>query len=268
VWIVRIADLSLKYIFSNILFRFLYLIMSCGTLSQYVYAQEVDSVRDATVTQEATPLVEATEEQEEPDIPPKFFSGVEVWIDYGKLLTLPTKFENKYEGGVNLRFFERMIIAGEFGYATIDPLKAYDNALYYTVNGHYYRAGLDYYMELDPKNFYYVGIRYGSSQFEDRGQFLIDSEFWEDYQDEFGSSDLQATWYELVFGTETILRIGTPTSKIHIDKLFLGWKFRFRILAKFENREVPSVYTIPGYGRTFDKTVPALNFYLKYRFGR
>jgi hypothetical protein len=161
-----------------------------------------------------------------------------------------------------------LVLAGEFGYAVLDPLKAYDNALYYTVEGMYWRAGIDYYMSLDAKNFYYVGFRYGSSQFEDRGQFLIDSEFWEDYQDEFGDTDLTATWYELVFGTETILQIGQPDSKIYINKLFLGWKFRFRILGNFENREPPGIYSIPGYGRTFDKTIPAVNFYLKYRFGK
>ena len=197
----------------------------------------------------------------------KLFSGVEILVDYGKLLLIPSKFESKMEFGVNLRFFERIVLAGEYGIATIDPLKAYDNAVFYTVEGSYFRAGLDYYLSIDKKNHLYFGYRYGASQFEDKGKFLIDSEFWPDYEEEFGDAGLTASWSELVLGSETQLQIGKPESKIHIQNLFLGWKFRFRILGQFENREEPRIYTIPGYGRTFDKTIPALNFYLKYRIG-
>ena len=79
----------------------------------------------------------------------KFLSGMELALDYGKLLTLWTSFESKYEAGINLRFYERIVLAGEFGYAELNPLKAYDNALYYTVKGSYARAGLDYYTSYD-----------------------------------------------------------------------------------------------------------------------
>jgi hypothetical protein len=152
--------------------------------------------------------------------------------------------------------------------ATLDPLKAYDNAIYYTIEGSYFRAGLDYYLSVDLRNFLYFGFRYGLSQFEDRGKFLIESEFWPDYEEEFGDAGLTASWYELILGSETRLQIGQPESKIYIRNLFLGWKFRFRILGQFENREEPLIYAIPGYGRTFDKTIPAVNFYIKYRLGK
>ena len=258
----------MKYTFKTILPFVLIAILGC--ITNFRAYSQVEPLSDTTDVEKPPVEGQLSEEEGEEEIiePKKFFSGAEIYIDYGKILTLPTKFESKYEGGLNLRFYERLVLAGEFGYATLNPLKAYDNALYYTVEGMYWRAGIDYYMTLDAKNFYYVGFRYGSSQFEDRGKFLIDSEFWEDYQDEFGDTDLSATWYELVFGTETILQIGQPDSKIYINKLFLGWKFRFRILGNFENREPPGVYAIPGYGRTFDKTIPAVNLYLKYRFGK
>ncbi len=196
-----------------------------------------------------------------------FFSGVEFSLDYGKLITYPSKFENKLEGGVSLRFFQRLALAGEYGHATLDPLKAYDNVNYYTIQGNYFRAGFDYYMNIDQKNFIYFGARYGSSKFEDNGEFVIGSEFWGNYQDGFGSQNLMASWGELVFGTETKLMIGKPDSKFQIKNLFMGWNLRFRILGTFENREVIKVYAIPGYGRTADKTIPAINFYVKYRIG-
>jgi hypothetical protein len=196
----------------------------------------------------------------------KFISGLELVIDYGKILTLWTNFESKYEAGINLRFYERIVLATEFGYAELNPLKAYDNALYYTVTGSYARAGLDYYTSYDPKSFYYAGFRYGKSFFEDEGAFFIDSEYWEDYQEGFGSSDLTASWVEIVLGTETFLKFGKK-SEDPKSKFLIGWKFRLRILTDFENREEPRIYSIPGYGRTFDNVVPAVNFYIKYRFG-
>lgn len=199
-----------------------------------------------------------------------FFSGVELSIDYGKLLTLWTEFESKYEAGINFRFYEHFVLAGEFGYVELNPLKAYDNALYYTVTGPYARIGLDYYIALNPENptnFYYAGLRYGTSIFEDEGMFLIDSEYWEDYEEGFGSQDITATWLELVLGTETYLKIGEKAKEKTKSKLLFGWKFRLRFLMDFENREEPRIYSIPGYGRTFDSVVPALNLYVKYRIG-
>ncbi len=197
----------------------------------------------------------------------KVLSGIEVALDYGKLLTLWTKFESKYEMGINLRFYERFVLATEIGFSELNPLKAYDNALYYTVKGSYARLGVDYYTSYDPKSFYYAGLRYGMSLFEDEGLFLIDSEYWEDFEEGFGSTGITASWVEIVLGTETFLKLGKNKTESPKSKLLLGWKFRLRILADFENRIEPRIYSIPGYGRTFDNVVPAINFYVKYRFG-
>ncbi len=198
----------------------------------------------------------------------KFISGVELSIDYGKLMTLWTDFESKYEAGINLRFYEKIVLAAELGYSELNPLKAYDNALYYTVKGSYGRVGLDYYTSYDPKSFYYAGLRYGMSMFEDEGLFRIESEYWEDFEEGFGSTDITASWVEIIIGTETFIGIGKKKKDNPKSRLLLGWKFRLRILMDFENREEPRIYSIPGYGRTFDQTVPALNFYVKYRIGR
>ena len=196
-----------------------------------------------------------------------FFSGIDLSLDYGKLITYPTNFESKLEAGASLRFLQRLAIVGEYGTATLNPQKAFDNVTSYTIKGSYMRAGLDYYLPIDKKNSIYFGLRYGSSAFEDKGEFVIDSEFWGNYQDGFGSDGLSANWGELVFGTETKLAIGKPNARFQVKGLLLGWDFRFRILGEFVNREPIRIYAIPGYGRTTDKTTPALNFYLKYRIG-
>lgn len=202
-------------------------------------------------------------------IPPKkFLSGVEIKIDYGKLLTLWTNFESKYEAGINIRFYERIVLNTEFGYAELDPLKAYDNALYYTITGIYGRVGLDYYTTYTPGNFYFVGLRYGMSTFEDEGMFLLESEFWPDYEEGFGSQDVNASWIEIVLGTETYLKVSKQSKTSGKSRFLLGWNARLRFLTDFENREEPKIYAIPGYGRTFNNVSAALNFNLKFRIGR
>lgn len=198
----------------------------------------------------------------------KFFSGVELSVDYGKLLLLWTDFESKYEAGINLRFLEKVVIAAEAGYAELNPLNAYDNAVFYTVKGTYARLGLDYYTSYNPTSFYYAGLRYGMSNFEDAGAFIIDSDYWEDYQEGFGSQNLTASWGEVILGTETFLKFGKKDPEAPNSPLLFGWKFRLRFIGQFENRAEPLIYSIPGYGRTFDSVVPAINFYLKYRIGR
>jgi len=197
----------------------------------------------------------------------KFVSGVELKFDYGKLLMVWTKFETKLEAGINVRFFERMVLVTEFGSMVLNPLKAYDNAIYYTVEGQYARAGIDYYTSYNPKSFYYVGLRYGMSNFRDEGAFLIESDYWEDYQEGFGSENLKASWMEIVIGTETFLTFGKKKTENPKNHFFLGWNASLRILTDFTNREEILVYSIPGYGRTFNKVTPALNFYVKYRLG-
>jgi hypothetical protein len=197
----------------------------------------------------------------------KFLSGVELKIDYGKLLMLWTNFESKYEAGINIRFKERIVLNTEFGYAELNPLRAYDNALFYTITGMYGRIGFDYYTAYTPGNFYFAGLRYGMSTFEDEGEFLLDSEYWPDYREGFGSQNVSASWIEFVLGTETYLKISKQSKASGKSRFLLGWNARLRFLTDFENREEPRIYAIPGYGRTFNNVAAALNFYIKYRIG-
>jgi hypothetical protein len=113
-----------------------------------------------------------------------------------------------------------------------------------------------------------MGLRYGMSTFSDEGEFLIESDYWEDYQDGFGSENVQASWMEIVIGTETFLNLGKKKKENPKSRLILGWNGSLRILADFTNREDIPIYSIPGYGRTFNNVTPALNFYIKYRLGR
>ena len=197
----------------------------------------------------------------------KFISGVEIKVDYGKLLMAWTKFETKLEVGINVRFFERLVLVTEVGSMVLNPLKAYDNAVYYTVEGQYARVGIDYYTSYNPKSFYFAGLRYGMSNFRDEGEFLIASDYWEDYKEGFGSENVTASWMEFVIGTESFLSFGKKKKENAKNRLLLGWNGSLRFITDFTNRDEIPIYSIPGYGRTFNKMTPALNFYVKYRLG-
>jgi hypothetical protein len=185
----------------------------------------------------------------------RFHSGFFIKVDYGKLLTLPSQFESKLEGSAGFVIFRRIVVNATYGTATLDPLKAYKNVEFYTIEGNYLKFGLEHYFIVNPKNFFTLGAKYAMGNYSDEGKFLIGSEFWDEYGEEFGSSDLKANWIELVMDTETYLA----------KNLYLGAQFSLRIMINFDSREDIPVYAIPGYGRTFDKTVPAASLYIKYK---
>ncbi|MDZ7606219.1 MAG: DUF6048 family protein [Cyclobacteriaceae bacterium] len=251
---------ALRLVYYSKRFIFLAALTFCSVLARGQELAVEDSVQIPPTTVTIAPTDSAYQK--------KFVSGVELKVDYGKLLMAWTKFETKLEAGINVRFFERMVLVTEFGSMELNPLKAYDNAVYYSVTGQYARAGLDYYTSYNPTSFYFGGLRYGMSQFSDEGEFLIESDYFEDYSEGFGSDNIQASWMEIVIGTETFLNVGKKKKENAKNRLLLGWNGSLRFLTDFTNREQIPIYSIPGYGRTFNKVTPALNFYVKFRLGR
>ena len=119
------------------------------------------------------------------------------------------------------------------------------------------RGGLAYGGEIVPKSYLYIGAMYATTQFEDGGNVLIESQAWEDINEDFSRTDLRADWFEIILITEQKLN----------EHLFLGSKLRFRKLLNFPDDYTFEVYYIPGYGRTYNNTIPAINLYIKYRIG-
>ncbi len=184
-----------------------------------------------------------------------FSSGIYLKLDYGKLLTYFSDFESKLEGEFGIILFKRLVLNGSYGVAELNPKGAYKNVEYYTIEGDYMRFGMEYYFSINPKNFLTLGGKYSMSTYSDDGKFLVGSEFWEEYEEEFGSENLEAQWVEIVLNTETRLA----------KNLFLGTQFSLRFMLDFETREDIPVYAIPGYGRYFDKSIPAANLFIRYK---
>ncbi|WP_425391769.1 DUF6048 family protein [Ekhidna sp.] len=180
-----------------------------------------------------------------------------LYLDYGKLLTIPVDFETKYEGGIELLFLEKFPLIVEIGQATLNPEGAYSNGTYES-EGTYYRIGTGYISQFKPKNKIGISFRYASSTFNESGRIFIESTT--GAQDNFiqniKRSDLNATWYELVVYSDRRLS----------DLFSIGLNLRLRVLMDYDEQEDIDVYSIPGYGRTIDDTIPAANLFLKVTF--
>ena len=182
--------------------------------------------------------------------------GLQVYVDYGKLLTQPVDFESKLEFGLAYQLRSRFQPNFQYGIATITPEDAIVNGSY-EVSGSYWRAGLNYLLPLDNSSFLYAGLKYAQSQFEDAGNYQIESDLWPTYTGSFQRSDLSATWYEIILGSERLLRNG------HI---LLGGQTGIRLLADRSEEAFIDIYSIPGYGYSSDKASPFVNLYIKYQF--
>jgi hypothetical protein len=189
----------------------------------------------------------------------KSFNRFEISLDYLKLLTFAFPEETKLEAGIGFISKVNIGVNVEVGYGEKTPEDFYKNADY-KVYGYYGRAGLSYYYPFNPDVNFIIGVKYAMSQYQDEAVFSILSSMWDDFNGEFQRTDLEASWVEFILGSESSWK----------GNLYFGFTFRLRFLIQADNFTTFEVYSVPGYGRTFDNFVPALNLYVKYYipFGR
>lgn len=188
---------------------------------------------------------------------PKRFLTPSIYIDYGKMLTLISNFETKYEGGIELLINEQFPICLEVGLATITPESAFSNGDYES-SGMYYRIGAGYVSQWNPKNKLGIGFRYGSSVFDESARIQLESPtgIQEPEIITVEEKDQSASWGEIVVYSDRKLN----------NFLSIGLNLRLKILAQYSPNEPIDVYAIPGYGRSFEKTNPGANLFFKISF--
>jgi len=181
----------------------------------------------------------------------QFVNGVSIYFDYGKLTSLLSEQSTKWEGGVGVFIKKHWKAEVEYGIANLKPRQAFEEGSY-TSDGAYYRVGFDYIMQVNPTANLGIGMRYGVSNFEDSGFNPADT-----LSPSFSRQNLTADWFEAIIESESELGKG----------FFLGLKIRIRFLNSYTQFAENDVYAIPGYGRTFDKSTPAVNLFIKYKIG-
>jgi hypothetical protein len=183
-------------------------------------------------------------------------NGFGVFIDYLKFASLLLSDDTKYEGGAEITLSRRFRVVGEAGYGLLQPESAIRNGSYRS-EGMYGRTGIDFTILADARTSLYIGGRYAISQFEDEGIYRIESLLWANEENKIPTREnLEASWFEIVLGTE---------GKLFAD-LYLGWIFRYRSMLSRDTFELFDVYSVPGFGIVKGNSSLAINFYLKYKF--
>ncbi|MFY0654083.1 MAG: hypothetical protein JXQ96_18745 [Cyclobacteriaceae bacterium] len=230
----------------------------------------VDVVADSLeVTEDVLEVVAETTALEVNDsIPSKiiypFMRELSVILDYGKIFGYATGVEKKNEIGIQANVKKFLIVVAEAGYSVLNPNDSYVNADY-QVSGQYFRVGAGINKKITEKNNLTISLRYGMSMFKDEGTVTVASTsgFYDTYQSSFSRTSLTASWYEFVLGSEKRMRM---KKKDEFSRLSVGFYFRLRFMSNYDKQQPYDVFTVPGYGRTFDNSVPAVNLYLRYTF--
>lgn len=175
-----------------------------------------------------------------------------IFIDYGKILTLPVEFEQKFEGGFYLMFNRTWAIGAEGGKMNLSPLRPYRNGDS-EVNGIYYGGFLQYYLNIDLYSSLFAGFGYNFGSFDDYITYTISDDLFGEKTYELSRAGLKATWATVRIGTEQKLN----------KAIALGGVIEFRIKTSFDQPDGIQPLAIPGYGKTGNQTSPALNLYLK-----
>lgn len=183
--------------------------------------------------------------------------AIQIGLDVLKLGSFALDRETKYEGQIGFGF-KQVTLVLEAGHAYYASALAYKNSEDYSVEGDYYRVGLDYAFNITAKSQLILGVRYGTSNFGHQGTFEVYSALWDNYLTTVPSSQKSgatANWGEVILGSQSNIA----------KNLYFGWYFRLRKILERTTYEPIDIYYVPGYGKSIDGSVPAVNLFLKYR---
>lgn len=183
--------------------------------------------------------------------------AIQLGLDLLKLGSFALDKETKYEGQIGLGY-KQVTIVLEAGHGYYASSLAYKNSDDYSVEGEYYRVGVDYAFNIGAKSQILLGLRYGNSSFGHQGTFEVYSELWDNFRTAIPSSQktgATATWGEAIFGSQTNIA----------KNLHFGWYFRLRKMFERTTYAPIDIFYVPGYGKSIDGSVPAVNLFLKYR---
>ncbi len=250
--------LCIKYIASILL-----VISALATMAQDSLQIEVkDSLQVSLVDTVNIAVIDSLELIPNDSIGDQANFHVYISVDYGKLIITAAQFDTRYELNLGVQFAKNLRATADFGYAKLAPPNAIENGTYASF-GNYYRIGLDYMLNIAPKTYLSFGGMYALSNFKDEGTVETVSEVWPSLNQSFTRNGFTSTWAEFVISSEAPV---LNRDSGFFNNLYWGVKFRLRFLIDKPRPENFDVYAIPGYGRTFNNTVPAANLFIMYKF--
>ncbi|MDN4165237.1 DUF6048 family protein [Cytophagales bacterium LB-30] len=182
-------------------------------------------------------------------------SGVELSANVLAPISYLTTDGGQYELGAGVFFKKRIMLAGEYGFASLYPRNAYENADYQS-EGNYFKLGADFYGNVTPKDFIYFGMRYAQASFFDQYQYTIEGNIWPDYTGPLVKRENQtANWYEVILGSERGFK----------NLIYTGLTIRAKVMGNFNQFDEIPVNVIPGFGKAAYRVYPGVTVYVKIR---
>jgi len=187
--------------------------------------------------------------------------GLRLGIDIGKpILGMIDSNSSGIEFVADYRISKNWYIAAELGNQKERTVEDYTTS---TAKGNFIKIGLNYnaYKNwLDMNNEIYVGMRYGTSLFDqtlDSYRINTGSDYFvsNTTTTPLSSTDLDAHWTEFVLG------IKVETFK----NLYLGFSFNYKIMLSLKHPQNFKTLYVPGFNRVFDtETGFGFNYTISY----
>ncbi len=135
-----------------------------------------------------------------------------------------------------------------------------NSSFQYESDGYYGRVGLNYnllkYKHRLDRNLFFIGFRYGYSQFQHAfSNVNISTDFGSSSID-IPAADMQAHWVEGVIGVRGEI----------VQNLFMGITVRTKIRLATQNFGNFTPYIIPGYGEGHKRTSAGISYTISYAF--
>ena len=176
--------------------------------------------------------------------------GVRAGIDINKIVKSAT--DDDYKGlsiSGDIRLKESFYVYSEIGN---EEKKISSDYLNSSVKGTYLKFGVNFKMNNDirTQNIVYSGFNFGFSNFDQNiNRYTIYntySTYWGEstINEPKNLSNLNALWFELVFGLKTEI----------LNNLFLGFELQLKNIIKQKNIQNISNLYIPGFNRTYDSS--------------
>ncbi len=162
---------------------------------------------------------------------------------------------------IKYKFFPTL----EAGYNSIDNTSKTFNdegestyAHHYTLEGTYWRVGLNYnmlkYKHRIDRNIFFIGIRYGNSSFTQEANNIQFKNEWGLYEMTVPKMDLTAHWAEFIIGLRGEI----------FKNFYMGYSIRIKTLISQTDDKGYTPYYIPGYGKGHQNIHPGMSYSVFY----
>jgi len=187
----------------------------------------------------------------------KLIIGPTIGFDISRPI-MPLIYPGRFGAAASIDFpvKRNLLPVGELGW---ESTRMDNSGLIYSLDGIYGRLGASFNLlkndRVQPHDMILIGFRVAGSYFAQSANAAIKSDYWDDYNLDYPSENLNSTWFELKGGLRTEL----------INNVFIGWGIDLRFRVSQQKSSYMHDYYIPGYGKSSSKIQPGITYSIYYK---